>query len=57
MCVDIIGEGSSRLGILSSVPPLSLFNMLFTIWGGGVQVFDFFSLMLQSALFGQFLVC
>ncbi len=34
-CVVIIGEGSSRLGILSSVPPLSLFNMIFAIGRGG----------------------
>ncbi len=34
-CVVTIGEGSSRLAIHSSVPPLSLSNMLITMGGGG----------------------
>ncbi len=35
--VIIIGEGSSKLGILLDVPPLSLFNMLLAIGGGGFK--------------------
>jgi hypothetical protein len=30
----VIGEGSSRLGILLDGPPLSLFDMLLVIGGG-----------------------
>ncbi len=58
-CVVIICEGSSSLNIFSSVPPLSLFNMFFTIEGGGgrVQVLDFFLFPLQFALFGVILAC
>jgi hypothetical protein len=33
-CVVIIGEGSSKLGILLGGPPLSLFDMLFATRGG-----------------------
>ncbi len=29
-----VGEGSSRLGLLSGSPPLSLFDMLLVIGGG-----------------------
>ncbi len=42
-CVVAIGEGSSRLGILSGDPPLSLFgNLMFPLWFsflGGYFVF------------------
>ncbi len=34
-CVIIIGEGSSKLGIILGVPPLSLFNMFLAIGGEG----------------------
>ncbi len=32
--VVVVGEGSSRLGILSGGPPLSLFDMLMGSGGG-----------------------
>jgi len=37
-CAIAIGEDSSRLGILSRGPPLSLFDMLLAIGGGSFVV-------------------
>ncbi len=45
-----IGKDSSRLGILSRGPPLSLFDMLLAIGGGSLCGSPFYVVLLSSSM-------
>jgi len=49
--VIIVGEGSSKLGVLFSAPPFSFFDMLLV---RGIQVNDFFPSLLLAHLVESF---